>query len=156
MDTAWVTKRNCHTKTDLHTILRKGFYLREIASKWKPHALTEIEKWTRYAICHLLFFFQNPHYSYIQEHLTPTTSIFSCFFMIYQSCQTNSCHYLITNPRIFVIKCTHNEVLTLWWVPSIIIKDATAKFRPGQSDFLTSKLLCSAVTWQTGSFLSHH
>jgi hypothetical protein len=37
-------------------ILRKDLHLRKIASKWVPHALTEVEKWTRYAICHLLFF----------------------------------------------------------------------------------------------------
>ena len=37
--------------------------------------------------CHLVFFSQNPHYSYIKEHLTRSTSIciFPCFFMIYQS-----------------------------------------------------------------------
>ena len=34
-------------------------------------------------------FFQNPHYSYIQEHLTPFISIciFPCFFIIYDSGQ---------------------------------------------------------------------
>ena len=54
-------------------------------------------------------FFQNPHYSHIQEHLRPSTSIciFPCFFMIYQSCKTkqkiHSCHDLISNPRIFII-----------------------------------------------------
>ena len=42
-------------------------------------------------------FLQNPHYSYIQEHLTPSTSIciFPCFFMICQYCQKKQFHDVI-------------------------------------------------------------
>ena len=76
---------------------REDRHLRKSASKWV--SLTEVEKWTRYEICHVHFFTQNPHYSYIQEHLTPFTSIcilvFLCLFMIYPSCQNKSCHDLI-------------------------------------------------------------
>ena len=33
------------------------FYVEVVLSwKWVPQALTEVEKWTQYAICHLLFF----------------------------------------------------------------------------------------------------
>ena len=50
--------------------------------------------------CNLLFFFQNLHYSYIQEHLTPSTSIciFPCFFMIYQSCNI----YIFTKSALMI------------------------------------------------------
>ena len=40
----------------IHEILRENLYLGKIASKWVPHALTEVEKWTQYAICRLLIF----------------------------------------------------------------------------------------------------
>ena len=50
-------------------------------------------------------FFQNPHYSYIQEHLKPSPSIFifPCFFMIYQPCKKkkNCCQGLIPKPGMF-------------------------------------------------------
>ena len=75
--------------------------LHKIASKWVPHTLTEVEKWTVYAICHLLInTFQNPLYSNIQENLRLSTfiCIFPCFFMIYQSRKKkNSCYDLISN-----------------------------------------------------------
>jgi hypothetical protein len=31
----------------IHSISREDFHLHKIASKWVPHALTEVEKWTR-------------------------------------------------------------------------------------------------------------
>ena len=43
-------------KRTTHTILREDLHLQKIASKWMTHALSEVEKWTRYAICHLLIF----------------------------------------------------------------------------------------------------
>ena len=49
-------------KRTIHKDVRGDFHLREVASKWEPHALTEVEKWTRYAICNLLIFPQNSHY----------------------------------------------------------------------------------------------
>ena len=65
------------------------------------------------------FFFQNPQYSYIQEHLTPSTCIciFPCFFMIYQSC-----HDLIPNPRILK-QCLHNCFkMPRWWADMQIME----------------------------------
>ena len=53
-------------------------------------ALTEVEKWTLYAICHLIiFYFKIRIIHTIQENLTSFPSIFTfpCFFMFYQSCQ---------------------------------------------------------------------
>ena len=46
--------------------------------------------------------FQNPYFSYIQEHLAPYISIWisPCIVMIYQACQNNSYHYVILNCRI--------------------------------------------------------
>jgi hypothetical protein len=43
-------------KRNIHTILRED-HLRKIALKRVQEALTEVEKWTRYAICNLLLFF---------------------------------------------------------------------------------------------------
>ena len=45
--------------------------------------------------------FLNPHYSYIQERLTPSTSIciFSCFLVIYISCKKISLHDLLVIPK---------------------------------------------------------
>ena len=37
-------------KRTIHIILREDLHLRKIVSKWVPHALTEVEKWTLYAI----------------------------------------------------------------------------------------------------------
>ena len=69
------------------------------------------------------FFFQNPHYWYIQEHLTPSTSIcvFACFFMIYQSCLKNNCHELLPNPRACreLMPCV--KVFGSWWKGSPIL-----------------------------------
>ena len=52
-------------KRTIRKILGEDFHLRKTASKWVPHAFIEVEKWTRYAICHIfchfLYFFQNPH-----------------------------------------------------------------------------------------------
>ena len=45
-------------KRIIHNILGED-HMRKIASKWVPHSLTEVEKWTRYAIYHLLYF-RNP------------------------------------------------------------------------------------------------
>ena len=60
-------------------------------------------------------FFQNPHYSYNQEHLTPSTSIciFPCFFMIYQSCQKNNCH---DNPQPSY-NCNFFNIPNKKWIP---------------------------------------
>ena len=44
-------------KRTIHKILREDLHFREIASKWVPHALTEVEKWTRYAVPSFTFFF---------------------------------------------------------------------------------------------------
>ena len=49
-------------KWTIHKALRED-HLCNIASKWVLHSLTEVKKWTQYAICHLLIFFQNLHYS---------------------------------------------------------------------------------------------
>ena len=79
-------------------MLREDIHLRKIALKWVPHALTEVEKWTQYAICHSIFFFFNLHYSYIQEHLTlPTAMSFNDLSILQKK---NSLHNLIPNPRI--------------------------------------------------------
>ena len=50
------------------------------------------------------FFLQILHYSYIQEHLTPSTSIciFPCSFMIYQSCQNKYLSWLNLQPSYLV------------------------------------------------------
>ena len=55
----------------------------------------------------ILTFFIFLYYSYVQEHLIPSTStcIFQCFFMIYQSCEENNCHDSISNPRISLYMC---------------------------------------------------
>ena len=87
MDTAWVTGINHHIKTDqLYDF------------KGRPSAKNYIEVGTTCSHCcrkmdtiwnmsFTSFFY--PHYSYLQEHLTPSTSIFTfpCFFMMYQSYQ---------------------------------------------------------------------
>ncbi|GFT44784.1 hypothetical protein TNCV_2845541 [Trichonephila clavipes] len=38
-------------KCTVHKILRNELYLRKIAARWVLHALTEVERWLRYAIC---------------------------------------------------------------------------------------------------------
>ncbi|GFY57148.1 histone-lysine N-methyltransferase SETMAR [Trichonephila inaurata madagascariensis] len=35
----------------VHRILRNELHLRKIAARWVPHALTEVQRWLRYAIC---------------------------------------------------------------------------------------------------------
>ena len=89
-------------KLTIHTILREDLHLLKIAWKWVPHALTEVEKQTRYAICHLLFFkstlFIHPRVlNTIQFHLY--ISMFLHDLSILE--KENSCHDLIPNPRIF-------------------------------------------------------
>ena len=41
-------------KLTIHNTLIKGFHLRKTSSKWVPHAITEVEKWTGYTVCYLL------------------------------------------------------------------------------------------------------
>ena len=43
-------------KRTIHGILREYLNLFKFTSKWVPHGLIEVEKWTRYAICHSVFF----------------------------------------------------------------------------------------------------
>ncbi|GFQ73677.1 uncharacterized protein TNCT_366371 [Trichonephila clavata] len=38
-------------KRTVHRILRNEQHLRKIAARWVPHALTEVQRWLRYAIC---------------------------------------------------------------------------------------------------------
>lgn len=38
-------------KRTVHRILRNELHLRKIAARWVPHALTEVQRWVRYAIC---------------------------------------------------------------------------------------------------------
>jgi hypothetical protein len=42
-------------KRTIHKILKEDLHLRKITSMWVSHALTEVEKLTRYAICHYFF-----------------------------------------------------------------------------------------------------
>ena len=70
-------------KRTIYKILREDYHLRKIALKWVPHALTEVEKWTQYAICHLNFcLFQNSHYFYIQGHLGLPKDLFPVCFSV--------------------------------------------------------------------------
>ena len=48
MDTELQVERGIE-KRIIHKILREDLHLRKIASKGVPLALTEVEKWTRYA-----------------------------------------------------------------------------------------------------------
>ena len=44
----------------IQKILREDLYIRKIAAKWVPHALTEQQKWCRYETCHIhLGWYQN-------------------------------------------------------------------------------------------------
>ena len=94
--------------------------------------------------CHLLtFFFQIAHYSYIQEHLTPTTSIsiFSCFFMIYKSCQTYSCHDLTPTLAYLLINVITMKYLLLKQIPYDGILLLSSKTPQPSSD------LGSQISW---------
>ncbi|GFX02908.1 histone-lysine N-methyltransferase SETMAR [Trichonephila clavipes] len=47
-------KWHCEKRT-FYRILRNELHLRKIAARWVPHALTEVQRWLRYAICIDLF-----------------------------------------------------------------------------------------------------
>ncbi|GFX83822.1 hypothetical protein TNCV_350861 [Trichonephila clavipes] len=38
-------------KCTIHRILCNELHLRKIALRWVPHALMEVQRWLRYAIC---------------------------------------------------------------------------------------------------------
>ena len=43
-------------KGTIHNILTEYLHLHKIASKWIPNALTEVEKWTRYAVGYVIYY----------------------------------------------------------------------------------------------------
>ncbi|GFR23654.1 histone-lysine N-methyltransferase SETMAR [Trichonephila clavata] len=42
-------------KRTVYRILSNEIHLRKIATRWVPHALTEVQRWLRYAICSDIF-----------------------------------------------------------------------------------------------------
>ena len=67
-------------KRTSHKILSEDLHLRKIASKWLPHALTEVEKWTLYAICHLLF---SSKYALFTHPRAPNTIHFHLYISMF-------------------------------------------------------------------------
>ena len=91
-------------KRTMPKVLREGRYLSKMALKQVPHALTEVEKWTRYVMYHLRFFkstlFIHPRApNTIQFHLYISTFLHDLSILpknIY------SCHGLIPNPLLYI------------------------------------------------------
>ena len=48
-----VTARTGIDQATVHKILREDLYMRKIAAKWVPHALTEQQKCSRYESCRI-------------------------------------------------------------------------------------------------------
>ena len=99
MDTVWVTGIEKRT-------IRKGVGEGKISSKWVPHSVTEVEKWTRYAICHLLFFksalFMHPR-APNTIHFHFYISIFLHDLSIVPKEKKNSYYDLIPNSRMGLV-----------------------------------------------------